>query len=229
MTHSASIIRLDQGLKKTSLGEIPVDWEVTSFGEAFDFLRTANNSRADLNSTGEVRYIRCGDIHAKCRPALQCELVEFPRIDSEKVQGIPHLKGGDLVMADSCEDLGGVGASIEVTNVDEHQIVAGLHTFLLRDKGGVFADGFRGYIERIPGVRQWIEKSTAGTSVYRISKESLSRVPIPRPPLHEQSKIAAVLSSVDSAIDQAQSTLNRYGLLKIGLLPVLLSGKVRVE
>jgi len=48
----------------TELGLIPAEWSTCSIGELFDFLRTASNSRTDLDNTGDIalqRARRIGD------------------------------------------------------------------------------------------------------------------------------------------------------------------------
>ena len=45
------------GYKRTEVGVIPRDWSVFSIGELFDYLSTANNSRADLDNTGAIAYV----------------------------------------------------------------------------------------------------------------------------------------------------------------------------
>ena len=49
------------------------------------------------------------------------------------------------------------------------------------------------------------------------------------PPLAEQKKIAAILGSVDDAIQSSINKLEGLTILKSGLMSDLLSGRVRVE
>ncbi|MDI6757738.1 MAG: restriction endonuclease subunit S, partial [Endomicrobiia bacterium] len=214
---------MGQKFKKTPAGEIPVDWGVTTFGESFDFLRTANNSRDDLNSSGEIGYLHYGDIHTKWQTKLQCDRIELPKIAAAKVEGIPLLKNGDLAMADASEDYAGVGVSVEVVNVGNQRIVGGLHTILLRDKGNRFADGFRGYLQYVPIVHQSLVKIATGGSVYGVSKGNLSGVSIPCPPLHEQKKISIILSEIDALIDNVSTEIEKTKELKKGLMRQLLT------
>ncbi|OGS04901.1 MAG: hypothetical protein A3G41_01800 [Elusimicrobia bacterium RIFCSPLOWO2_12_FULL_59_9] len=218
MANTVATLRMEQKFKKTLAGEIPVDWEVATFGESFQFLRTANNSRSDLSSLEKVGYIHYGDIHTKWRTTLRCDHVKLPKIKPAKVERIPRLRDGDLVMADASEDYDGLGVAVEVCNVGDQEIVAGLHTFLLRDRGGQFADGFRGYIQYIPAVRQRLIEAATGVSVYGLSKGRLADVPIPRPPLGEQKKIAEILSAVDAAIEKTGSVIEKTQHFKNGLM-----------
>ena len=49
------------------------------------------------------------------------------------------------------------------------------------------------------------------------------RLLVPRPPLPEQRKIAAILSSVDDAIEKTQAVIDQLQVVKRGLMQELLT------
>ena len=118
------------------------EWKVKTFGEIFNFLSTGNNSRSDLSEYGEVKYIHYGDIHTKWKYFLDCSKDIIPSINKDKAKNLPLLEDGDLVMADASEDYEGPGISVEVKNIGNEKVVAGLHTLLLRGNKTIVADGF---------------------------------------------------------------------------------------
>lgn len=61
-----------------------------------------------------------------------------------------------------------------------------------------------------------------------ISRDVLLDYPISLPPLSEQKKITAILSSVDTRIQSEESNLHQLEQIKKGLMQDLLTGKVRV-
>lgn len=65
--------------------------------------------------------------------------------------------------------------------------------------------------------------SSAGTKMPRTSWAQMSTMPIPLPPLTEQKKIAAILSSVDEAIRANDAVIEQTRRAKEGLLQELLS------
>jgi len=164
-------------------------WESTTFGTAFAFLRTANNAREDLTPRDGVGYLHYGDIHTKWRIILDLDHADLPKIVESKVAGLPRLQDGDLIIADASEDYDGVGVAVEVRNILDKKVVAGLHTLLLRERRSTFAAGFKGYIQYIPEVRSQLVRIATGISVYSISKGSLADISIPVPPLKEQGAI----------------------------------------
>lgn len=132
-------------------------------------------------------YIQNGDIHTKFNFHLNIN-ENLPKISKEKLNSYQTLKIGDLVVADASEDYEGVGKSLEIISKSEIPAIAGLHTFLLRDKGNYFALGFKGYMNSSQIVKRQFYKLATGTKVYSLSKVGLSSLKIPVLPLPEQKK-----------------------------------------
>jgi type I restriction enzyme S subunit len=72
-------------------------------------------------------------------------------------------------------------------------------------------------------VVQAIEQSIFGTDPPNISGKQIESILIPIPPLPEQAKIAAILSSVDEAIASTQAVIDQTRKVKQGLLQQLLT------
>ncbi len=213
--------------KQTEVGVIPEDWEVKTYGEVFTFLSTSTNSRADLSEDGDFGYVHYGDIHTEWNNKLDLNKERLPRI-SKNIVSSAFVMDGDLIMADASEDYEGIGKTVEVFNVGEKQIVAGLHTFLLRDKEKVLADGFRGYLHSIPAVKSSFDRLATGMKVYGISKNNLSSVCIPVPSLEEQTAIANALSDVDALISELEKLIAKKQAIKTATMQQLLTGRTRL-
>lgn len=216
-----------KGYKKSELGDIPEDWDISTYGQVFSFLSTSTNARSDLSDTGEYGYIHYGDIHTKWNNNLNLENSSVPRISSDLVSS-SFIEEGDLIMADASEDYAGIGKSIEIQGVRDNIIVAGLHTYLLRDVKNIFVDGFRGYLHCIRAVKANIDRLATGMKVFGVSKNNLKTIPIPVPPKEEQTAIAAILSDMDKEIQILQQRLDKTRQLKQGMMQELLTGKIRL-
>ncbi len=216
-----------KGYKKSELGDIPEDWDISTYGQVFSFLSTSTNARSDLSDTGEYGYIHYGDIHTKWNNNLNLENSSVPRISSDLVSS-SFIEDGDLIMADASEDYAGIGKSIEIQGVSDNIIVAGLHTYLLRDVNNIFVDGFRGYLHCIRAVKANIDRLATGMKVFGVSKNNLKTIPIPVPPKEEQTAIAAILSDMDKDIQTLQQRLDKTRQLKQGMMQELLTGKTRL-
>ncbi|WP_370548603.1 restriction endonuclease subunit S [Edwardsiella tarda] len=216
-----------KGYKKSELGEIPEDWDISTYGQVFSFLSTSTNARSDLSDTGEYGYIHYGDIHTKWNNSLSLDSNTLPRISSELVSS-SFVEDGDIIMADASEDYSGIGKSIEIQGVRDKKIVAGLHTYLLRDVNNAFVDGFRGYLHCIRTVKSSMDRLATGMKVFGVSKNNLKTIPIPVPPKEEQNAIATILSDMDKEIQTLQQRLDKTRQLKQGMMQELLTGKTRL-
>lgn len=217
----------NKGTKQSELGEIPEDWDIKTYGEVFTFLSTATNSRADLSEDGDFGYVHYGDIHTKWNNKLDLNKENLPTISKDIVRSA-FIMNGDLIMADTSEDYEGIGKSVEVFNVGHKLLIAGLHTFLLRDKDKVFADNFRGYLYTIPAVKNTFDRLATGMKVYGISKQNLSAVCIPVPNIDEQTAIATILSDMDEEIQALEQRLSKTHQIKQGMMQELLTGRTRL-
>lgn len=204
------------------------DWKLKRIGDIFEFLSTANNPRSDLSDHGEIGYIHYGDIHGSSSSFFNCSKKSMPYIDQIKVKNLPYLEVGDLVIADASEDYEGIGKSIEILQLNNKKIVAGLHTFLLRGNKSVIADGFKGYLQYMPSFRRDIVRLATGISVYGISKNNLRDVQVKLPSIHEQVAIAKVLYDMDIEISTIEQQLAKARKLKQGMMQELLTGRIRL-
>ncbi|MBC6454622.1 MAG: restriction endonuclease subunit S, partial [Hormoscilla sp. SP5CHS1] len=125
-------------------------------------------------------------------------------------------------------DYEGIGKSVEVIKISDRHVVAGLHTFLLRDKNQVFTDGYRGYLHRIESVKQSIDRMATGLKVYGISKQNLKNILLPVPGKKEQSAITSILSDMDAEIAALEKRRAKTQAMKQGMMQELLTGKTRL-
>lgn len=199
------------------------DWEEKKLGDIFTFINTNSLSRSQLNyEKGKVKNIHYGDIHTKFKSNFNIlnESVPFINevIDLKKIPEEGYCKEGDLIIADASEDYNDIGKSIEVVNLDNQKLLAGLHTHLLRDVYDITAKGFKGYSMQSFEVRLQMMKVATGISVLGITKGNLSKVLIHLPVKEEQQKIANILTGIDHKINAVSRQLEQIEVYKKGLL-----------
>lgn len=204
------------------------EWQSKSVAELFTFLPTANNPRADLSSDGAVGYIHYGDIHTNTRTSLDCSVAQLPMISETKISSTARVRDGDLVVVDASEDEAGIGKSVELVGVGERQIVAGLHTFLLRGDRTQIVDGFKQYLQFLPSYRAAMTRLATGISVFGVSKANVASVVVEIPCLLEQQAIAQVLSDMDAEIEALEARVAKTRDIKQGMMQQLLTGRIRL-
>ena len=203
-------------------------WESKRIGGIGRMLPTANNTRSELDEGGSVEYIHYGDIHALARSVLDCSRASLPRIEANRVASAAHLRDGDLVMVDASEDLVGVGKGVEVQQIGNRTVVAGLHTILYRGIEEHWAMGFKAYLQFIPMFRWALQRIATGISVYGISKKQVAEIELSLPPRPEQDAIVSVLSSMDTEIEALEQRRDKTRALKQGMMQQLLTGQTRL-
>jgi type I restriction enzyme S subunit len=182
------------------------DWEEKKMKELFSFKITNSFSREQLNhKSGEVKNIHYGDIHTRFQTLFDIEKEEVPYINSDvninKINEENYCAIGDMIFADASEDLIDVGKSIEIVNVNNQKLLAGLHTILARPISNTFSIGFCGYLFKSDRIRIKIQKESQGSKILSISAVRLSNISFSIPCIEEQIKITNFLSSIDSKID----------------------------
>ena len=217
------------GYKQTEIGVIPEDWELKTFGEIFDFKPTASNSRSDLTESDTTHYIHYGDIHTVFHRHLDLEKRDTPMISRELCKNAALVKNGDWVMADASEDYSGIGKAIEISGItDKSTVVAGLHTFLLRDRAGVYVPGFKGHLGEAKYLHDQYVRVSVGLKVFGVTKTSLRDLFIPVPPKSEQIRIEEILTDSDSQIQALENLISKKRYIKQGTMQELLTEKTRL-
>jgi type I restriction enzyme, S subunit len=217
------------------IGNIPTGWRLVPFGDIFEFLNTVPLTRDSLTAQKTQRGVHCihyGDIHATFKSEiLDLQMEDYLPYVKENIRisdAVPFLIDGDLIIADASEDYTGIGECVELKNVGERKIIAGLHTIVARDKSNHTSNGFRCYILRHPAISRWVKVIAAGISVYGIAEKNIAKIVIPLPTLPEQKQIGRILSTCDRTIGITQQLISQKELQKTALIHKLLTGKKRI-
>nr|WP_281502726.1 restriction endonuclease subunit S [Aliiroseovarius sp. F47248L] len=199
------------------------DWAETTVGETFDWVRTNSLSRDKLNygANGEVQNIHYGDIHSKFHANFRQGLEKVPYISGSLRADFAEedfCKPGDVVIADASEDYTDIGKAIEIVELSDPPLVAGLHTYIARPKGWKLVLGFAGYLLRSATMRRQTMRIAQGISVLGVSKGNLATLTLELPHPDEQRKIANFLSAIDTKISLVEDELFAAQDFKKGLL-----------
>ena len=195
-------------------------------GDHVTFLKNGTHSRAELVDSGEVRYLHYGDIHAADSATL--DPAALPFLPSDKAKSLSRLNEGDVIFADASEDIEGVGSSVELVNVGDTEVVAGLHTIAARFDKSVLADGFKAYLQFCPEFISALRRLAAGTKVYATTRSHISGTEMRLPDVEEQRAIAATLKDMDVELDALEQRRAKTAALKQAMMQELLTGRTRL-
>jgi len=160
---------------------------------------------------------------------LDFSVEQPPLIERSLCEDATLLRNGDWIMVDASEDFDGVAKSVEILGLDEGvQAVAGLHTFLLRERYPTFAPGFKGHLGNLRSLHEELLRVTTGMKVFGVSKTALKDLTLLIPKQPEQTAIAAILSDMDAEITALEAKLAKTRQIKQGMMHNLLTGKIRL-
>ncbi|KVV62919.1 hypothetical protein WK90_35550 [Burkholderia cepacia] len=208
---------LKAGVKKTDAGVIPEDWDVSPVGREFD-VQLGKMLDAEKN-IGELKpYLGNRAVQWNQIDVSDLSLMRMTRSDMERFR----LRKGDLLV---CEG-GEVGrAAIWDEPIEECYYQKALHR--LRP--------LRGFDSRlmVEMLHLWsdvgvLDNYVTQTSIAHFPREKFLKVPMPVPPLSEQSAIAEVLSGMDAELAALEARRDKTRLLKQGMMQELLTGKTRL-
>ena len=217
----------DSRVSDGDMPELPEEWKIIGFEKCFEFLPNNTLSRADMSIAGSVGNIHYGDILVNYGEILDCSKESIPYLRPEVKMNHGFLKDGDLVIADTAEDIT-VGKATEIINIGNRLIVSGLHTLPCRPVAGGFAPKFLGYFINSQVFHEQLLPYITGTKVSAISKSSLKKTFIVVPSKKEQKAIAGVLSEMDALIDSTGELLAKKQAIRDGMMEDLLTGKKRL-
>ncbi|QNJ97027.1 restriction endonuclease subunit S [Constantimarinum furrinae] len=208
--------------------------EESLFGNHYTFHSTNSLSRDKLNyNHGEVRNIHYGDIHTKFQTHFYLVKEHVPFINDDvdlaRIKEDSYCKVGDLVIADASEDYADIGKCIELIDINNERLLAGLHTFLARPSQESTSLGYMSFLLKSWKLRRQIMTIAQGTKVLSLSTGRVSKLKLNLPSLPEQQKIASFLSSVDQKIQQLTTKKELLEQYKKGVMQKLFSRELRFK
>lgn len=203
--------------KQSPLGWIPKEWVLSSIGDQFE-IQLGKMLDGQKNS-------------GVLKPYLGNKAVQWDRIDLGEIQQVRlsksdlnrfRLQKGDLLV---CEG-GEVGrAAIWEDEIDECYYQKALHR--LRPRHGFQPRLLLEVLRYLMG-RDALSEYVSRTSIAHLTQEKLATVPLPTPKFDEQERIVIEILAAKQRQETEEHDLQKFRLLKSGLMDDLLTGRVRV-
>ena len=182
------------------IGSIPTHWEVKPFKTIYRLGKGLSITKADLTKNG-VAVINYGQIHSKLNigTAIQDHLIKYVPDKYLKTDAKSLVFEGDVIFADTSEDLDGCGNCIYVDR--SMNLFAGYHTIIARNTSG-FINKYLPYLFKTDLWRGQLRTTVSGVKVLSISQKILATTTVTLPPLNEQQQIADFLDRKCAEIDE---------------------------
>ena len=195
-----------EGYKKTEVGIIPEDWEVKKIGDIVNIKSGSSPSKFNLSEQGEYPFFKVDDMNYGFKYLNNSKLY-FDSYDNNL------MKLGMIVFPKR-------GASIFTNKI------------LILNKDVYFDTNLMGLICK-KGVNNEflyyflynyeLSKIADTSSIPQINNKHIEPLKIQLPPLKEQEKIAEILSTIDSQIEDTEKLIEKSKELKKGLMQKLLT------
>ena len=192
-------------------------WEQRKLDDAFEFTVPNNTlSRAELNQeNGSVMDVHYGDVLIKYGAVLDAQYDELPFITGKTKEDFKGalLQDGDIIIADTAEDET-TGKACEIINIQDKNVVAGLHTMVCRPRDKT-AEGYFGYYLNSDSYHHQLLPLMQGIKVLSLSRTNVQKTTVKYPQdTAEQEKIAECLKSIDTLITLHQRKLEKLQNIK---------------
>ena len=208
-----------EGYKKTEIGVIPKDWEVYKF---FDVINKIIDFRGRTPKKLGLDW-GDGDILA-----LSANNVKMGKIDFEIENYFASnqlyekwMSGNELCKNDILMTMEAPLGNVALVP-DNNKYILSQRVVALKTEG-IIDNKFMLYMLMSDMIQNQFNMLSTGTTAKGINQKNLAKVKVVVPSLKEQEKIAEILSSVDSQIDDTEKLIEKAKELKKDLMQKLLT------
>ena len=182
------------------IGEIPEHWEVKRMKSIYNFGKGLNITKADLVDKG-IPVISYGQIHSKLNigTCIKDSLIRYvPKVYLEN-NNTSLVKKGDVIFADTSEDLEGCGNCIYIDR--DMLLYAGYHTIIAKNISTSYNRYFS-YLFQTDCWRSQIRRLVNGVKLFSIPQKLLASTDVITPSTQEQQSISTYLDQKCGKIDE---------------------------
>lgn len=211
---------------------VPESWRVEPLKYHCSMFKGLPILKTDLVGEG-VPVISYGQIHSKDNTGthLDDSLLRF--IPADRVSGSESskLQRGDVVFADTSEDVEGIGNAALIDTDDV--VYAGYHTVTCRPSQKSLSGRYLAYLARTDAWRYQLRNLAMGVKVFSVTQAILKKSEVLLPPRDEQERIADFLDErcavINAVIDTKRRQLNILKGRRQSLIYEYVTGKRRVS
>jgi type I restriction enzyme S subunit len=206
------------------IGRIPNHWKTATIGMLSKVQGGIQKTKDRIPKSNYYRYLTVAHVQRKRILLNDPRFFEASKEELEKYR----LKIGDILIIEGNGNPDQVGRAAlfrgEITDCiyQNHIIRIRINADL------IIPDYAIAFINSSHGREQIKLLGMSSSGLYTLSTNRIRSIVLPLPPLPEQRRIAAILSSLDDRLATERAERDRLVTLKKGLMQVLLTGRVRV-
>ena len=204
---------------KPKADSTPDDWRVVLLGEVAD-ITFSNVDKKTV--TGEVPVKLCNytDVfyNRRIRSDMEFMIATATQVECERW----NLRQGDVLFTKDSETVQEIGIPTFVTE-DMPGVLCGYHLGLARPDADLVEGAFLAEALASPATGRQFGRIANGVTRFGLTLDATRALPILLPPLPEQRAIAAVLDSIDEAIERTEAVVAATEHLRDVLLHELLT------
>lgn len=203
--------QIPKGYKHTTLGILPQDWEVVRLGDIGIFLKGSGISKENLSDSG-IACIRYGELYTTYK-----EVINYVYCKTDiPIQGLVLSKKNDILIPTSGE------TAIDIATAScillDGVAIGGDTNIVRTEQNGIYLAYCLNNM-----MKNRIASLAQGATVIHLYANHLKTLEIPLPPIKEQEKIAQILNTWDSYIDNLEKLIEAKQRYKKGLMQRLLT------
>lgn len=207
--------------KKTELGEIPEEWQISPLGDLLELCQYGLSK--SLSETGDYPIFRMNNIEDGYMKNNNLKYIDI----SDKIFRQYKLEKGDILInrTNSIELVGKLGIFLF-----DGDFTFASYLIRFRTKREILNSHFLNFFLNISGNQQKLKNlATHAIGQSNINATNLKTIRIPIPLIPEQQEIISILLRIDYLIQKLKDKKKTEDDLKKGLMQQLLTGRVRVK
>ena len=203
---------------------MPTDWTLVSLGDVVDVRLSSVDKKT---ARGERHVYLCNYTDVYHHHVIRSDMDFMEATATEREILNCQLEIGDVVITKDSETPDDIGVPAVVRD-SVHNLICGYHLAILRPLKPILDGEYLNHALSTIEIRKQFQTYANGITRFGLRQHDIQRVRVRLPPIAEQRKIAAVVTSVNDVIDKHQSAIDRMRIAKSGLMSVLLTGELRV-
>ncbi|WP_336219559.1 restriction endonuclease subunit S [Citrobacter amalonaticus] len=209
----------------------PLHWTLNKFRYMFNFDKGLTITKENLQDEG-IPCINYGEIHSKYHFEVDTKIHKLKCVNESYIKNNKNslLYKGDIIFADTSEDIEGAGNFSQLVSSDI--VFAGYHTIIARLYN---RENYRyyAYLLNSQELRAQIRYSVKGVKVYSITQAILRNISCWLPSSDEQNHIAKYLdqkiTKIDTLIEKQHQQIELLQERRTALISAAVTGKIDVR